>query len=96
MEIPARELLSPAGDECSAEEAVTLVTSTTLSTVSLPSSSSSVSGATCISDVIDLLKTVATIKELEIVVNALTDEEKHYILTQGCSQGGFGRIPLLC
>ena len=54
--------LIPAGDECSAEEAVALVTSPTLSTVSQPSSSSSASGA--ISDDGDLLKTVATSKEL--------------------------------
>ena len=92
VDFPDRELLSPAGDECSAEEAVTLVTSPTLSTFSQPSSSSSASGD--ISDVGDLLKTVATSKELELVVDALTDEEKHHILTQG----GFracGRIPLL-
>ena len=88
VEFPDRELLSPAGDECSAEEAETLVTSPTLSTVSQPSSSSSASGA--ISDVGDLLKTVATSKDLELVVNALTDEKKHHILTQGCSQEGFG------
>ena len=79
MEFPDHELLSPAGDECSAEEAVTLMTSPTLSTVSQPSSSSSVFGA--ILDIGDLLKTVATSKELELVVDALTNEEKHHILT---------------
>ena len=72
VEFLDRELLFPAGDECSAEEAVTLVTSLTVSSVSQPSSSSSASGA--ISDVGDLLKTVATSNELELVVDALTSE----------------------
>ena len=59
---------------------MTLVTSTTFSdVVSQPSSSSSASSA--ISDVGDLLKTVATSKDLELVVDALTDEEKHHTLT---------------
>ena len=72
---------SPAGDECSAVQTVTLVKSPTLSDVaSQPSSSSSASGA--ISDIGDLLKTVATTsRELELVVDTLTDEEKHHILT---------------
>ena len=54
VEFPDRELLSPAGDECSAEKAVTLVTSPILSTVSQSSSFSSASDA--IPDVGDLLE----------------------------------------
>ena len=78
-----RELLfpaSPADHDCSAEQIVTLVTSTTFSDeVSQPSSSSSAYSA--ISDVGDLLKTVATSKRLELVLDALTNEEKHNTLT---------------
>ena len=75
-----RELLSPADHDCSAEQTVTLVTSTTFfDVVSQSSSSSSASSAT--SDVGDLLKTVATSTELELVVDALTDEDKHHTVT---------------
>jgi len=80
VELQDREL-SPACDECSdVQPAVTRVTSPTRSdVVSQASPSSSASGA--ISDVGDLLKTAATSKELELLVDALTDEEKHQILT---------------
>ena len=71
---------SPADHDCSAEQTVILMTSTTFSDIVSQSSSCS-SASSAISDVGDLLTTVATSMELELVMDALTNEKKHHTLT---------------